>query len=152
MDAKPEHMIGEGIGEAPRVLIVDDDRDLCEALKDIIEPAGFVVETAGNLEEAKATAKRFEPAIALLDVRLGRRNGVDLVPLLKGRDPDMACIVMTADATTDSAVQALRTGADDYLYKPLDPARLIRTLESYWRSRCLKLHRVPRSSPICRSS
>ena len=138
MDAMSEQTIEEGFREAPRVLIVDDDRDLCEALKDTIEPAGFVVETAGNLDEAKATAKRFGPAIALLDVRLGRSNGVDLVPLLKDRDPDMACIVMTADATADSAVQALRTGADDYLHKPLDPTRLIKTLERCWRTRCLQ--------------
>jgi PAS domain S-box-containing protein len=138
MTAMPDRraLAGEA-GDRPRVLIVDDDRDLGDALKDVIEPAGYTVETAADIASAKAAVERFDPAIALVDVRLETGNGVDLVPVVKRHNPNTACIIMTADATTESAVQAVRSGADDYMRKPLDPAQLIAKLGQLWQTHCL---------------
>ncbi len=117
--------------EESRIVIVDDDPDVLESFKDLLETNGFSVVTAGDAESAKTIAEDFQPDLALLDIRLGRANGVDLVPVLKQQIPGIICVMMTAYAETDNAVQALRNGADDYLFKPLDPAALVHTLERY---------------------
>ena len=112
-----------------RILLVDDDHDLVMALKDALEPRGFSVATAEESSEVPRLTEDFQPDIAVLDIRLGSANGLDLIPFLKARVPDIGCVVMTGFAETETAVTAIRNGADDYLYKPVDPEDLIRTLQ-----------------------
>jgi PAS domain S-box-containing protein len=66
--------------------------------------------------------------IALLDIKLGQDNGLDLIPALKLLYPDMACVMMTAYRDNKYTVKAVRFGANDYLYKPVNPHELIQTL------------------------
>ncbi|MCH8999577.1 MAG: response regulator [Proteobacteria bacterium] len=122
-----------------RILLVDDDRDLLSSLRDLLEPEGYEVATASDPEGARRIAAEFRPDIALLDVKLGSANGIELIPILKERLPGIACVVMTAFAATENAVQAMRNGADDYLNKPIDPANLMRAL-----NRCRQHQRLER--------
>lgn len=118
-------------GNNHRIVIVDDDDDILNSLADLLSLNGYSVKTASDAESAQAVAETFRPDIALLDIRLGQANGLDLVPGLQKRFPGIVCIMMTAFAETDSAVQAVRKGANDYLYKPMDPENLIEVLDHH---------------------
>ena len=122
-----------------KILLVDDDRDLLSSLRDLLEPEGYEVATASDPDGARRIAAEFRPDIALLDVKLGTANGIDLIPILKERLPGISCVVMTAFAATENAVQAMRNGADDYLNKPIDPANLMHAL-----NRCRQHQRLER--------
>lgn len=111
---------GEGV-TAYRVLIVDDDNDFADSLAEILEGHGYRTVTAYNSSTAFNHMETFDPHVALIDMRLGVERGTDLIEGLRARRPDIVCILMTAYAALDSAVQALRNRADDYLLKPLDP-------------------------------
>ncbi len=108
-----------------RVMVVDDNVDFADSLVELLREEGWTCASATTAEEATELARRFLPQVALLDVRLGQSNGVDLVPRLKARESGPVCIMMTAFSEVDSAANAVRLGADDYLHKPLDPQTLL---------------------------
>jgi signal transduction histidine kinase len=114
---------------ARRVLIVDDDHDLAESLADILVPRGYQVDIANSVRQVREICHDFNPQVALLDIRLGRDNGLDVVGILKQRNPDVICVMVTAYAEMETAVEALRLGAQDYLSKPLDPYKVLAILE-----------------------
>lgn len=119
---------GMDCADRGRVLVVDDDLDLLSSLSDLLGPEGYEVATAYDVESAHRAAAAFEADIALLDVKLGPANGIELIATLKRQRPDISCVIMTGHADTESAVHALREGAYDFLDKPVDPADLLRTL------------------------
>ncbi len=127
----------DGVAAQGRILLVDDDTDLLASLKDLHEDAGYRVETATGPEGARRAAGAFRPDAAVLDVKLGLANGIDLVPELKRDIPDLVCIVMAAFAEAESAIKAVRHGADDYLHKPVAPDLLMRTLDRFLRQQRL---------------
>ncbi len=131
-DSPDDRMAAQG-----RILLVDDDPDLLASLKDLLEDAGYRVETATGPEGARRAAGAFRPDAAVLDVKLGLANGIDLVPELKRDIPDLVCIVMTAFAEAESAIKAVRHGADDYLHKPVAPDLHMRTLDCFLRQQRL---------------
>lgn len=112
-----------------RVLIVDDDRDFVESLQEILESKGYAVATAHDAEMARVVAAKFNVDVALLDIRLGQDNGVDLIASLKQQQPAIICVMLTAHKSLETAVGALRQGAYNYLTKPLHPEELLATLE-----------------------
>lgn len=112
-----------------RVLIVDDDRDFVESLQEILESKGYAVATAHDAEMARVVAAKFNADVALLDIRLGQDNGVDLIASLKQQQPAIICVMLTAHKSLEMAVGALRQGAYNYLTKPLHPDELLATLE-----------------------
>jgi DNA-binding NtrC family response regulator len=117
------------MAEQVSILIVDDEQVVRNALKDWFLQEGFQVEIAGEAMEAldKMRASNFD--IALLDIKMPGMDGIELQQRLKEIDSQLAIIIMTAYATVDTAVQALKQGAYDYITKPIDPddlSRLIR--------------------------
>ncbi len=126
------HEAGEDADDAVaprRILVVDDDADLLESLRDVLElDDSFGVSTATDATSALACATRELPHAALIDVKLGTEDGLDLVEILKQRLPGLVCIAMTAFRDKQYARRALKCGADLFLYKPLDPDALLRTL------------------------
>jgi len=112
-----------------RVLVVDDDADFAESLVDLLSHAGHDCAAAAGPHEATDLARSFRPQVALLDVRLGNSNGVDLVPRLKERHEETVCIMMTAFSEVESAARAVRLGADDYLQKPVAPEMLLERIQ-----------------------
>ena len=116
--------------EKIRILVVDDDPDILSSLKDILELEfeGCIVETANSSEKAMLVAQQTKPDIAMLDIKLGQDDGLDLLSELKTYYADMACIMMTAFRDNKYTVKAVRFGANDYLYKPIKPDELIQTI------------------------
>lgn len=124
-----------------RVLIVDDDEDFIDSLSEILEINNFEVATANSVSEAKSIIKDFNPGVALLDVRLGRSSGVDLLEEIYQMVPNIVCMMITAYAGTESAVKALRHNAYDYLRKPIEPDDLLAALERCFEKRKLQFDR-----------
>ncbi len=111
-----------------RILIVDDDEDFVISLVDILEPLGYVVETAYNTKDARKKIQNFDAHLALLDIRLGHTNGVNLITKFKSANPDILCVMMTAYTDIDASIQALKEGSYDYLRKPIETHDLLATI------------------------
>lgn len=130
--------------EPTRVLIVDDDIDILDSLRDVLEfeEGIYEIETASNFTAARRLMETFMPEIALLDIKIGKEIGLNLVPELKQAVPYIKCIMMTAFRDSEYAVEAVKKGADDYLYKPLETEALLITLQRYTDSIHLTKHNL----------
>ncbi len=126
---------------AMRVLVVDDERNIRTTLVMCLESAGCVVEDAADAETAAAAAARSPFDLAFVDLRLGKTSGLDLIPRLLAERPEIAIVIITAHASFDSAVEAIRRGAVDYVPKPFTPAQ-IRHVVDRIRERATMRHRV----------
>ncbi|MCA9424091.1 MAG: response regulator [Candidatus Omnitrophica bacterium] len=122
-----------------RVMIIDDDYDFAETLKDILEPKGYETAVYHTSSQALEQGESFHPHIALIDIRLGRESGIDLIKTFKERGWKTLCVMVTAYGTLDTAVGALQEGAYDYLRKPVDAMELFSTLD-----RCFEKIRLER--------
>ncbi|HUL06955.1 MAG TPA: response regulator, partial [Candidatus Acidoferrum sp.] len=111
------------------MLIVDDDVDLAESLQEILESRGYAAAIAHTIAGAESAAKALVPQVAILDVNLGRENGLTLITTLRDAYPDILCVMITARAEVEHAIEALRRGAFDYLLKPLHPLETLSRLE-----------------------
>jgi hypothetical protein len=120
-------------------VIVDDDKDFAEGLVDVLESHGYPCVVALAAEDACSVAEHFDAQVALVDVCLGSESGMDVVNELKETQPDMLCIMVSAYADTESAMQALHEGAYAYLEKPVDARELLETMGNC--SERLQLHR-----------
>ncbi|HEV7504141.1 MAG TPA: sigma-54 dependent transcriptional regulator [Thermoanaerobaculia bacterium] len=107
----------------PHALAVDDDPNFLSALAELIEGQGFTTNVACTLRDARAQVSHRTPDVALVDLYLPDGSGIDLLKDLElGASTEV--VLMTGHADVESAVQALRLGASDYLTKPLDIGRL----------------------------
>ncbi len=105
----------------PRILVVDDEAAMRESLKDWLMEDGYEVGLAAGGEEAIAMAREKGFEVVLLDLKMPGMNGLETLKKLKEVRPDAEILMMTAYATVDTAVQAMKEGAFDYLVKPFDP-------------------------------
>lgn len=111
--------------EERRVLIVDDEKDFVLSLEDILESRGYCVEKAHSQKSACEKIIHFDAQVALIDIRLGRSDGINLIDNLEKARPGIVCVMMTAYATIDTAVRSLQKGAYDYLRKPFEADDLL---------------------------
>ena len=109
---------------ALNVLVVDDEKNIRSTVAMCLEGMGCHVAGAANAEAARAAIASRPFDLAFLDLRLADANGLDLLPELLASRPDLAVVVVTAYATIDTAVDAIRRGAVDYLPKPFTPAQI----------------------------
>lgn len=107
-------------GASNSLLIVDDDAAFRTRLARAMEKRGFQVATAESLATGMALAQTVAPAFAILDLRLGDGNGLDIVAVLHGVRPDARVIMLTGYGNIATAVAAVKAGAVDYLAKPAD--------------------------------
>ncbi|MCL4491419.1 MAG: sigma-54 dependent transcriptional regulator [Nitrospirae bacterium] len=121
----------------PYLLIVDDEPHFSESLQLALEDT-YLVSKIHSLGSARESLKEKVPDAVLLDLRLPDGNGIDFLGALKESSPMPVVIVMTAHATIDNAVTALKEGAVDYLTKPLDIEKLKRELNVYLENRFLQ--------------
>lgn len=112
----------------PSVLIVDDLVSIHEMLEAVIQPTGFATSFATDGEKALVRYKADKYDLVLADIDMKPMDGITLLKQLKLYDPNAVVIIMTAYASTESAVQALKYGAFDYLQKPFRVDELIATL------------------------
>jgi len=130
----------------PSVLIVDDLISIHEMLEAVIQPTGFATAFATDGEKALARYKAERFDMVLADIDMKPMDGITLLKQLKQYDPNSVTIIMTAYASTDSAVQALKFGAFDYLQKPFRVDELIATLRRGLEFREIQAQRVLLSS------
>jgi NtrC-family two-component system response regulator AlgB len=121
-----------------RVLIVDDEPNIRRTLRIALEAMGHAVDEAAGGAEALRRLDRQPADVALLDMRLGEESGLDLIDTLLAQVPRLAVVVITAHASVDTAVDAMRRGAFDYLPKPFTPAQVRAVLERVGRVRGLR--------------
>lgn len=132
----------------PRVIVVDDDADIRQALRVLLTGEGYDVEVARAPQEALAVASKGEFDVALVDLNYTRdttsgAEGMDLLGRLLQHVPELPVIVMTAWASLDGAVEAMRRGARDYLEKPWNSERLLRQVAAL--SELSQAHRYRRN-------
>lgn len=110
------------------VLVVDDDIDFADGLAAALELNDYVVSTAHDIASAMDAAERRQPDIAILDIRIGLESGLDLLIMLLARFPGLPCVMATAHAELETAIRAVKSGACDYLRKPLHTEDLLAIL------------------------
>jgi NtrC-family two-component system response regulator AlgB len=122
------------------ILIVDDEASLRRTLRTALESMGHHVAEAGDGPRSVELVGHRQFDLAFLDLRLAREQGLDLLPELLHLAPGLDVVVITAYATIDTAVEAMRRGAFDYLPKPYTPDQLRLVLERSARARRLQSH------------
>jgi DNA-binding NtrC family response regulator len=107
-----------------RVLIVEDDSNTRLGLTELVRTWGFTTEAAADGQEALQRITAFRPSIVISDLVMPRMDGLTLLRALKEDGTDMTVVILTAQGTVETAVEAIKQGAYDYLTKPVEPQRL----------------------------
>jgi signal transduction histidine kinase/DNA-binding response OmpR family regulator len=119
-------------GSGSKILVIDDDRDYNEGICESLELDGYQTAAAYSAKNAQDLIKNFDADIALIDVHLGQDSGIDLIPDIRRIRPNIRCVIITGQADVDTAIQAVKKGAYDYLRKPTKMEDLLATLERCW--------------------
>lgn len=117
--------------QKPKILVVEDDAGLQEALADTLILAQYEVVLAGNAEQALQHLKTHKIRLVVSDVQMGAISGLELLKSIKLNYPQLPVLMMTAYATVNDAVAAIRLGAVDYLAKPFSPEVLVNMVSRY---------------------
>ncbi len=121
----------------PRILVVDDEKNIRRVLAKSLKQEDFEVETARNFEEALSRLNDAEFDLVLTDMRLPGRSGIDLLRLIKEKNPELPVIMITAYGSIENAVEAMKAGAANYLTKPVELDEMLAVI------RHALLHRKP---------
>ncbi len=106
------------------ILIVDDEKNIRLTLSQTLETLGTEIDTAADGEEALAKLKGREFGLILLDIRMPGMDGMEVLRRVREMRPDIRIIMITAYGTVESAVEAMKLGAVDFLQKPFDPEEI----------------------------
>jgi DNA-binding NtrC family response regulator len=112
-----------------RVLIVEDEPATRLGLTELVRTWGFTTESAADGEEALQRITTFRPSVIISDLVMPRMGGLELLRALKDDGGDLTIVILTAQGTVETAVEAIREGAYDYITKPIEPQRLKILLE-----------------------
>jgi DNA-binding NtrC family response regulator len=115
--------------ESARILVVDDEINIREALAALLNDDGYTVQTASSAEEALSTLREDWFNIVISDLRMAGRTGLDILRWLRDTSPETEMIILTAYGTVEGAVEAMKLGAYDYVSKPVDRRRLSLLIE-----------------------
>src|SRR5688572_1568663 len=113
-----------------RILVVDDEEGIRKILKQVLEYEGHTVSAAGGGGEALALFHEFVPDLTLLDVKMARMDGLEVLDRVREADPAAVVVMISGHGTIETAVEATRRGAYDFLEKPLDTDRLLVTIRN----------------------
>ncbi len=111
------------------ILVIDDEPNIRRSLELILKEAGYQVGTAENALLGLNRIKTGQYDLVFLDLKLPDKNGMEILPEIRQLYPDLPVLILTAHATLDSAVEAVRRGARDYLLKPIKPAHLLERIQ-----------------------
>ena len=104
-----------------RIMVVDDDKDALEVYRTRLNHAGFDVEVAESAEQALSRVKKFDPGLIVTDVRMSGMTGLELLSKIREAMEGVYVVVMTGHDDMETAVTAMKSGAFDFLVKPVDP-------------------------------
>ncbi|ALA58331.1 sigma-54-dependent transcriptional regulator [Nitrospira moscoviensis] len=127
-DRDIENLTGETQDSAERVLIVDDDPSMRTALMESVRRLGYEVQGAIDGADALERIGRFRPWLVLTDLKMPRMTGLDAIKEMKARAPQTLIVLMTAYGTVETAVEAMKQGASEYLLKPFSMDLLERVI------------------------
>ncbi|HOK46031.1 MAG TPA: response regulator, partial [Bryobacteraceae bacterium] len=129
------------------ILVVDDEEVMCESLAAWLREDGYNVDTAGSGRQAIEKARAKDYAICFVDLKMpGGLDGLETMREIRKLRPEAAIIIITAYATVDTAVAAIKQGAEEYVVKPCNPREI-----SLMVSRILKMKRLERENAILRA-
>lgn len=111
------------------ILVIDDNLTVCLMLKSWLVKKGFNVDTISNVEEAKEMVRELPYDLILSDIKMPDADGFEFLRWIKVYDPDILVIMMTGFADIDSAVKVMKSGAVDYISKPIEPNKLFEKIE-----------------------
>ena len=114
----------------PHILVVDDDTEVRYSLNRVLSSQHYRVEEAPSGEAGVAAVKREAPDVVLLDNRMTGISGLETLQHIRAANPKQLVILMTAYGTAQTAIEAMKYGAFDYVVKPFDPAKLIALVQS----------------------
>jgi len=114
----------------PRILVVDDEPGVRDALRQVLEYEGHDVRVAASGGEALTIYPEFRPHLVFLDVKMAGLDGIETLARLRAVDPHAQVVMISAHGTVSTAVQATQQGAFDFLEKPLDTDRLLMTVRN----------------------
>ncbi|UCD39218.1 MAG: response regulator, partial [Fidelibacterota bacterium] len=123
----------------PVVLIIDDEESMRDSCSQILTKTGFKTITAKDGSIGLKRIKEYKPDLALVDLKMPGINGLELLNSIRAADPDIISIVITGYPTIDSAVEAMKRGAYDFLPKPFSPQELRIIVERGYEKRTLML-------------
>src|SRR3989442_306221 len=106
--------------ERRRILVVDDEETIRHVLVNVLQENDCQTREAGSAEEALALLPDFDPVVALVDIVLPGKNGLDLLADIKKMSPDTEVVMITSHASAETALRAIREGAYTYLRKPFE--------------------------------
>ena len=112
-----------------QILVVDDEPLMCRSLSEVISRAGYEVFTANNGYEAIELIQQESVSVIITDMRMPKMDGIEVLKQAKAIVPNIAVIVVTGYATVDSAVEAMKYGAVDYITKPFSPSKINAIIE-----------------------
>src|SRR4030066_2315314 len=118
------------MGTNHSILIIDDEPYLMRSLGLILQRAGYNITTAANAAEAIHLLQAGAFDLTFLDIKLPDQNGIQLLPQIRELYPEMPIFILTAHATLDTAIGAVRSGAKDYLLKPIDPETILNRVQA----------------------
>jgi DNA-binding NtrC family response regulator len=135
------------MNNSPSILIVDDHPPLCISLRENLTMRNYRVSVAHDSVQALRALRNEHQDVLLLDVRLGDEDGVSLLPRILDVNPFLPVIVITGCGTVETAVEAIKRGAFDYLEKPIKIEKLLKTLEN-----ALRMSRLEQENALFRQS
>ncbi len=118
----------------PRILVIDDDTEVRYSLNRVLTSQHYQVQEAPSGEDGVAAVKKQAPDVVLLDNRMTGMSGLETLQHIKAANPKQLVIFMTAYGTAQTAIEAMKFGAYDYVVKPFDPPKLIAMVESALRT------------------
>jgi DNA-binding response OmpR family regulator len=131
-------MISESEGRSPRVLVVEDRREVLEVLQRTLRDNGYDVVTAMDGESALTIALDSRPDVMILDIGLPRKNGLEVSRELRSRGVTAPVLMLTARDTVGDKIEGFEAGADDYLSKPFDYDELLARVRALLRRASLR--------------
>ncbi len=115
--------------EKVRILVVDDEETIRSLFRRTLEEAGYEIATAANGEETLREVSQREPEVVLLDIKMPGLSGIEILGKLTTDWPDICVIMVTAVVDTQTAVEAMKLGAYDYITKPFKPKDVVRKMQ-----------------------
>jgi DNA-binding response OmpR family regulator len=112
------------------VLVVDDEQNLANLLEMVLTKRGYQVHVALSVEDAQRLIEQIAFDLALIDIKIGSRDGLALLEEIRGCRPETKAIIITAYPTRDTRLKSLQKGAAAYLTKPLNLPELLRTIHA----------------------
>ena len=106
--------------ETPRILVIDDEVEICGFMDDVFTAEGYTVSTASDPEKGLRMAEQLRPDLVLLDLKMPTMSGIEVLRRIKKIDQTIAVVIITGYGTMDTARASMRLGAFDYITKPFD--------------------------------